>query len=82
MERAADRLARIRLLEDEQEEKDKVNRNKWGGKKSGSMLVASETVEERNDWPHLYVTRMTITAGERGSRIRNSRLRSLFLALY
>ena len=58
MDRAANRLARIRLLDDEADDKEETNKTKKGGKKSGSMLIASETVEERIDWPHLYVTRM------------------------
>ena len=57
MKQAADRLARIRWQDDEPETTTENNKNKSGGKKSGCMLVAAETVEERIDWPHMYVSR-------------------------
>ena len=57
MKQAADRLARIRWQDDEPETTTENTRNKSGGKKSGCMLVAAETVEERIDWPHMYVSR-------------------------
>ena len=63
MRRAADRLAQIRWQDEDGEELTDNTRSKNGGKKSGSMLVATKTVQDRIDWPHLYVTRMA--AGRR-----------------
>ena len=63
MKKAADRLTRVRWQDDDSETTAETTRNKSGGKKSGSILVAAETVEERIDWPHMYVTRMA--AGKR-----------------
>ena len=59
MNRAADRLARVRELDDEVETTTDGRKTRTGGKKSGSMIVAGESVIERIDWPHMYVTRMT-----------------------
>ena len=57
MARAARRLARIRAIDEEYENDLEDSRSRLGGKKSGSLLVANESVVERIDWPHLYVTR-------------------------
>ena len=59
MSQASDKLARIRWQEDEGETPAEAAKNKSGGKKSGSMLVAAETVNDRIDWPHMYVSRAT-----------------------
>ena len=59
MRKAANRLTEIRWQDDDGEVLTDNTRSKNGGKKSGSMLVATETVRERIDWPHLYLTRMT-----------------------
>ena len=57
MKKATNRLAKIRWQDDEVELLAEMVRNRTGGKKSGSIMVAAETVEERIDWPHMYVTR-------------------------
>ena len=56
MRQAEARLSRVRWQDDEIS--GECSRHKSAGKKSGSMLVAAEVVEERIDWPHMYVTRM------------------------
>ena len=65
MAAAAQRIARIK---EEQEEGDYLNdqtRSNTGGKKSGSVMLASDAVLERIDWPHLYVRR--VSGGKRKS---------------
>ena len=54
-----DRLAKKRWQDEEAEVVGKIALNRAGGKKLGCMLVAAETVDERIDWPHMYVTRAT-----------------------
>ena len=56
MRQATARLARVRWQDDDNGE---CTRHKSAGKKSGCMLTAAELVEERIDWPHMYVTRLT-----------------------
>ena len=65
MSQAVERLERIRWQDDEIEASADIGRARLGGKKSGSLLVASEAVEERIDWPHMYVSR-TSTGRRKG----------------
>ena len=58
MARAANRLARIKAIDDDEQTALEDRRTRTGGKKSGCKLVAGESVLERIDWPHMYVTRM------------------------
>ena len=57
MRQATARLSRVRWQDDDAN--GECSRHKSAGKKSGSMLTAAELVEERIDWPHMYVTRLT-----------------------
>ena len=59
MARAANRLARIKAIDDDEQLAIEDRRTRIGGKKSGCKLVAGESVLERIDWPHMYVTRMS-----------------------
>ena len=60
MRKAAERIERMQDTDSDDGLEDittkKTSRN---GKKSGTMLVASEVVKSRIDWPHMYVTRLT-----------------------
>ena len=49
MNRAADRLARVRELDDDVETTIDGKKTRTGGKKSGSLIVAGESVIERID---------------------------------
>ena len=58
MSRAARRLARLRLDDSDDEEVEALDRTRNAGKKSGSVMTATDTVRKPIDWPHLYITRM------------------------
>ena len=57
MARAADRLARLRLDEEMAESDVHAAKTRKQGKKSGSIMLASDVIEESIDWPHLHVKR-------------------------
>ena len=57
MNRSAERLEQIRGLDDGFELVGDSDRARFRGKKSGCLIVAGDSVAERIDWPHLYVTR-------------------------
>ena len=59
MARATQRLARVRAMHEDNENDREAQKSKAAGKKSGCMLVSTENVLERIDWPHMYVTRFT-----------------------
>ena len=63
MQRAAERIAQFRIDDSDDDDDIHISRSKKKGKKSGSMMLAAETVEERIDWPHMHVKRMV--AGRR-----------------
>ena len=64
MQRAAQRIAQFKDDQLEEDELGATNKSTSNGKKSGSLLVAADRVDNRIDWPHMYVTR-----GSAGSRI-------------
>ena len=57
-------MAQLRDSNDEIEENDNNNRRR-NGKKSGPLLMASDVVNKRTDWPHLHVRR--VVGGKRKS---------------
>ena len=58
MERAASRIAQFRELDLDDDDEDTISRGRNNGKKSGSVMVASDNVKKRIDWPHMHVQRM------------------------
>ena len=64
MAQATERMAQLRDSDDEIEGNDTAN-GRRNGKKSGSLLMASDVVKKRIDWPHLYVRR--VVGGKRKS---------------
>ena len=54
---AAERLEQVRELDEDFETLGDNDRARIRGKKSGCLIVAGDSVAERIDWPHLYVTR-------------------------
>ena len=64
MAQATKSLAQLRDSDNEIEVNDTANVRR-NGKKSGSLLMASDVVKKRIDWPHLYVRR--VVGGKRKS---------------
>ena len=58
MSRAARRLAKLRLDDSDDEEVEGLDGTRNAGKKSGSVLTATDKVRKPIDWPHLYISRM------------------------
>ena len=58
MTQAANRLASLKLDDFDDDELQGIAQARNKGRKSGSLMLASDTVERRIDWPHLYVRRM------------------------
>ena len=65
MQKAAQRIAQFKDDQLEEDELGATNKSKSNGKKSGSLLVAADRVDNRIDWPHMYVTRSQRGAGFR-----------------
>ena len=57
MRQAAERLARLQIDDSDQEDELPISSRRAQGKKSGSLMLASDTVKKRIDWPHMYVRR-------------------------
>ena len=58
MRQAARRLERLRLLDLDEAELDAQSTSKSAGKRSGSVLTATDKIVKTIDWPHLYVRPM------------------------
>ena len=58
MRKAARRLEKLRLRELDESEFDTQSTSKSAGKRSGSVLTATDKIVKTIDWPHLYVRRM------------------------
>ena len=58
MARAAERLNRLSLSDLDGDDDIDITGNRAKGKKSGSLIMASEVVKKQIDWPHLHVKRM------------------------
>ena len=56
--KAAERLNRLSVDELEEEEGQDINSSRTRGKKSGSVMLASDIVKKQIDWPNLHVTHM------------------------
>ena len=52
-------------MNEDREEDYETPKQKAGGKKSGSMLTAAETIQDHIDWPHMHVSRIN-TGGLKG----------------
>ena len=64
MQRAAQRIASYRADDDDDyDDEDNGTRPRNNGKKSGSLLLAADTVKKSIDWPHLHINR--VVAGKR-----------------
>ena len=57
MSRAVERLAQLSTDDLEEEATVGIRSTRRHGKKSGSVLTASDSVARAIDWPHLYVKR-------------------------
>ena len=57
MAQAAERLAEIAGEDSDSEDLPNLPRGRQKGKRSGSVLVATDIIEKRIDWPHLYIKR-------------------------
>ena len=57
MAQAAGRIARLGEDDGEDEDTTDLSQNKTRGKKSGSLMVASDKVKRAIDWPHMHVSR-------------------------
>ena len=57
MAQAAGRIARIGTAQEEEDDGQLVT-HKAKGKKSGALLMASDTVEQQIDWPQMHVKRV------------------------
>ena len=58
MQLAAQRIAQLGIDDDDPDERYTITKTKSNGKKSGSLRVAADVVQEAIDWPHLYITRV------------------------
>ena len=58
MAQAAGRIAQLRGDDRDDEEEFVLPRTKAQGKKSGSILVATDNVKHTIDWPHMHVRRI------------------------
>ena len=56
--RVTERLNRMSMSDLEGDEDNNIPRNRVQGKKSGSLMLASDVVRKQSDWPHLHVKRM------------------------
>ena len=61
MRQASRRLARLRHEEWEDDEDLQMAGTRLTGKKSGSIMTASDIVIKRIDWPHFYIKRISDT---------------------
>ena len=59
MARAAQRLAELGREDLDEDEQSRWPRQRDRGKKSGSIMVASDLVQDRIDWPHMHVKRVS-----------------------
>ena len=59
MQRAAERIAQFRLEDSDEEDNGLFSLSRRNGKKSGAVMLASDIVKKRIDWPHMYVNRLT-----------------------
>ena len=57
MRRAAERIAWLQMDDEDDDGAAAMPIGRRNGKKSGSAMVAADTVKKRIDWPHLYVKR-------------------------
>ena len=58
MAQAAGRIAQFEGSDADDEDTTELLRGKKKGKKSGSLMVGTESVEHTIDWPHMHVRRM------------------------
>ena len=57
MQRAAARIASIQSDDSDDEDYGIIRKSRKNGKKSGSVMTATDTIRDRIDWPHMYVKR-------------------------
>ena len=57
MQKAVERMSQLSIKDSDDEDKTTTSRTKKNGKKSGSTMLATQIVDERIDWPQLYVVR-------------------------
>ena len=57
MARVAERLNRMSMSDLEGDEDNDIPRNRAQGKRSGSLMLASDVVKKQIHWPHLHVKR-------------------------
>ena len=65
MRQAVEPLQGICLTEDDDDQGFEITRTKAQGKRSGSHMLAADSVKKTIDWPHFYIRR--VTAGKRKS---------------
>ena len=58
MSRAAERLAQFSMEEDLEADDLGLPRQRLQGRKSGSLMLKSDNVKQRVDWPHMHTHRM------------------------
>ena len=58
MRQAAERLQTLRLADSDEEDSGEVSRQRGQGKKTGSLMLASDKVKKQIDWPHFHVHRV------------------------
>ena len=58
MKQATEKLSRLRLSDLDDDDLGTLAKARAQGRKSGTLLLASDLVERKIDWPHLYVRRM------------------------
>ena len=63
MAKAAEKLSRLSTDDSDGEEEGILRTTRKKGRKSGSLMMASDIVRKRIDWPHLYIKR--VVAGRR-----------------
>ena len=59
MRLAAAKLASLTVDDSDEEEINCLPKNRANGKKSGAHMTAADHIENRMDWPHFYVHRMS-----------------------
>ena len=58
MRQAAEKLARLRMDDSDDNDMEDLPKTRDNGKKSGATMTAVQSVRTRIDWPHFYVQRM------------------------
>ena len=58
MARAADRIAQFRGEEQDDDDLPDLSATRAQGKKSGSLMIATDKVQQTIDWPHMHVRRV------------------------